>query len=255
MLKKYYILALAIPCYSFAAELPEKEQSMLKKLRKEQGSYLSWLPKELIGQLEIIIAIENSKGLAEALGKIKKIMVEPEHINDSKDPTFTDSIIHALAVKFKKFPGEIAEQLKTEGAERWRTEIRPKQLELLKATWWGPLDRVKELIESGVNVNFLDGSGSTPLISASAVGQTAIVKYLLEHKADINAQNIEGFTALMMAAVNNYPEIVKLLLKADANWALRDNQGKTALDLARKKGHKEIVCMLLELINSSCILQ
>lgn len=64
------------------------------------------------------------------------------------------------------------------------------------------------------SVYFQDGT--TPLILASAAGNTGCVSVLLEQGADPNAQRSTGTTSLFFAAQGGYLEIVQKLLKVGA---------------------------------------
>jgi hypothetical protein len=72
--------------------------------------------------------------------------------------------------------------------------------------------------------------GSSPLITATAFGQTEAAKALIDAGADVNFKNNEGSTALHTAAVFCRTEIVKALLDNGADKDVRNNAGRTALD-------------------------
>jgi ankyrin repeat protein len=113
---------------------------------------------------------------------------------------------------------------------------------------------VEELIDHGMNVNFILENGSTPLIVAASQGDYAIVDRLLKHGARIDAQDNQGMTALM-AAIGAKSEkssmgdprdpkhfrdldtliTVRKLVEAGANQSLSDKSGKTAHDYALRK--------------------
>jgi len=79
------------------------------------------------------------------------------------------------------------------------------------------IDKVRELVDAGANVNVRNKYNATPLYMASAKGETDIVKLLLRAKADVNASPVAGATPLLVAADNEHTEIVKLLLDANAS--------------------------------------
>ncbi len=136
-----------------------------------------------------------------------------------------------------------------------------------------------QIIDSGINLNFEDRSGDTPLAIAVAFGQNSIIQDLLQHGADANrtnrkiswgtvlmgtvlTSNVEGArllldfgadvdmvdvykaTALIYAAERGETEIVRLLLAHGANRHLRDKFGKTAMDAAIGAKQPEIVNLL-----------
>jgi len=70
---------------------------------------------------------------------------------------------------------------------------------------------VKLLIENGADIHFIDESGNTILMRASYYGHTEIVKNFVECGVDINLQNKFGYTALVMASGNGYRELEEYL--------------------------------------------
>jgi ankyrin repeat protein len=67
---------------------------------------------------------------------------------------------------------------------------------LLQASREGKKKSVKLLLSGGVDVNFRDEHGNTPLMIASGRGRLAVIEALLDHGADIHAVNNQGITAL-----------------------------------------------------------
>lgn len=154
---------------------------------------------------------------------------------------------------------------------------------LLVATNAGDLEKIKEMINCGADINIRSKTGDTPLIVASynfyyeiakfliekgaylnlkeyAFGNTALIfaiqlegesadiaGLLIEKGADTNVKNNEGVTALIEAINSGSIKLVKLLIekgKADVN--LRDDKGNSALMYAAQDGSLEIVQYLVE---------
>jgi NAD(P)-dependent dehydrogenase (short-subunit alcohol dehydrogenase family) len=102
---------------------------------------------------------------------------------------------------------------------------------LHEAVWSGDVDAVRELIESGADLNVREpAGGSSPLISAATFGQAESARLLIEAGADLDLQNNDGSTALITAAFFAREEIVAALLDAGADKSIRNNAGSTALD-------------------------
>ena len=120
-------------------------------------------------------------------------------------------------------------------------------MDLIDAVQNGDIDRVRELLDSGVNPNikhyFNDDS---PLISASFDGHTEIVKLLLESGADPNIGYRHGYTPLIFASKKGHSDVVRLLLEHGADINIRGKYGNTPLILASRGGHSDIVRLLLE---------
>ncbi len=118
--------------------------------------------------------------------------------------------------------------------------------ELIEASAAGNVDKVKELISGGTNVNFSKDDGVTALMAACVAGHPAVVKVLLSEKADPNARDAQGATALLWAVLGAKKEIVQLLMENGADTGVRDRAGRTAFSLASRMGYAEII----ELIHS-----
>lgn len=91
---------------------------------------------------------------------------------------------------------------------------------------------VRELIQSGANVNEKNNSGYTALHIASGNGCDEIIKELLQGGANINEKDIAGMTPLHIASKRGSTDIVKILLQNGANIDEKDNDGGTALHWA-----------------------
>jgi hypothetical protein len=114
---------------------------------------------------------------------------------------------------------------------------------LLLAASANEVDRVKELLRHGVNVNAADKSGETALMVGAH--HPEMVKLLLEAGADVNAKNKFGATALMYTMLD-YRDGTKLLLAAGADVNARDRDGKTALMVAVYDGRVDKIKMLVD---------
>ena len=152
------------------------------------------------------------------------------------------------------------------------------QSQLIKSIRFCSYQSAIDPIHSGMELNFKDSTGHTPLTMAIEFGQNSIVQDLLRYGADPNwrdpgrpnstvlmgaafggktdavrllllfgarpnEKDGYGETALMYAADGTHIEIVRLLLAYGADLALRDKFGKTAKDRVHT-GHPEIIALL-----------
>jgi cytohesin len=86
--------------------------------------------------------------------------------------------------------------------------------ELVRASQQGDLKAVRELVESGADVNSVGDHGMGPLLTF----MPSVVEYLLSKGADPNRQtNENGDPVLLGIAYFNNVECVRLLLKAGAD--------------------------------------
>jgi len=120
--------------------------------------------------------------------------------------------------------------------------------DLLHAAYYGHIQKVKSLLDKGVDVNFQDeGYGASPLHAASQSGRKKIVRMLLNRGAKVNLQNKKGDTALMAAAFNGHKDIIEILVLAGADVNHQNPVDETALSLAREERRKKIVKLLVHL--------
>lgn len=148
----------------------------------------------------------------------------------------------------------------------------------------GDLQKVKDLLKAGVDINGKDsGNGMTPLMQAAASGQKAIVQLLLGARppANVNASDLQNRTAIFLAAQKGHADVIDMLRKnggdptmlADGNRSPlmeaaakgdvasinalikgkggadvndTDNQGRTALMEAAASGNPKAVKVLLD---------
>lgn len=122
-------------------------------------------------------------------------------------------------------------------------------------------DVVKYLLENGADVNNVDASGTTILISVARSSpcwenpppSVLVLKALIAHQVDVNKPGECGFTPLMAASMMCNIEMVEELLNAGAKTGVRDICGMSALMYGfesscyrdRDKNKEKLVSMLL----------
>ncbi|XP_022954497.1 integrin-linked protein kinase 1-like [Cucurbita moschata] len=94
-------------------------------------------------------------------------------------------------------------------------EIHPG-VRLMYSANEGDLEAIKELIDSGVDVNFHDADNRTALHIAACQGCTEIVDLLLRRGAEIDPKDCWGSTPLADAIFYKNHEVIKLLEKSGA---------------------------------------
>ncbi|XP_040970301.1 integrin-linked protein kinase 1 isoform X2 [Gossypium hirsutum] len=80
----------------------------------------------------------------------------------------------------------------------------------------GDLEGIKELLDSGTNVNFKDIDGRTALHVAACQGLTDVVRLLLDRGADVDSKDRWGSTPLADAVYYKNQDVIKLLEKHGA---------------------------------------
>lgn len=122
--------------------------------------------------------------------------------------------------------------------------------ELLLAAHRGELDKVKQLLDAGADVNYRNEDSMTPLMFAVTSDHLDIVNELIRRSADITTAAMNGATALHLAANFGHIEILKKIIDthlAELNdLNAQDNRGQTALHGAAEGGMVNSVMLLLQ---------
>ena len=130
---------------------------------------------------------------------------------------------------------------------------------------------VQALIDQGVNINFINEDGRTPLefaisngrinsarllrnnggkigsiFSAALVGDLDAIKDFLNAGSDINKKDNNGQTVLHVAIIEGHEEIIKFLISKRVDLNIKDSSGSTALFYAVTKNQNNIIKLLLE---------
>jgi ankyrin repeat protein len=101
------------------------------------------------------------------------------------------------------------------------------------------------LLEQGADCSAKDSVfGAPALVWAAAVGSEALVRQLLQSGADVDAKNDDDRTAIHLAAKNGHTSVTQMLLNGMATPAARDGYGRTPLHWAASHGHFRIVRLL-----------
>src|SRR5450759_4014549 len=83
--------------------------------------------------------------------------------------------------------------------------------ELLAAAKSGDIEKVRELLDRGADVNSKGPLGMTPLHAAAMVGHTEAAALLLDRGCDVNSKGPLGMTPLHAAAMVGHTEAAALL--------------------------------------------
>ncbi|MEC9055978.1 MAG: ankyrin repeat domain-containing protein, partial [Verrucomicrobiota bacterium] len=114
----------------------------------------------------------------------------------------------------------------------------------------GDLNRVRELIDNGANINRPKPGliRPTPLHNASAAGHPEIVTLLLKSGADIDAGDIGDSTPLHWAALMGQADSVRLLMEAGASPDRKNREGETPVQSAElEQGMTQLAIGVLQM--------
>ena len=108
----------------------------------------------------------------------------------------------------------------------------------------GNLAAVRSLIAEGSDVNAVNASGRSALMSAVFFRNRGIVKELLIEGANVDSADAQGRTALMIAVVVKDIKMIDLLLAAGADVGIEDKTKNTAITLAERTKNKKLINLL-----------
>jgi ankyrin repeat protein len=99
------------------------------------------------------------------------------------------------------------------------------------------LEKIRDLIRKGADINCKNTRGNTPLINSITKSFTSCTKLLINHGADTNITNNLGETALHILAKSfnykfkKYSIIADLLINSNIDLNKKNNENKDALDI------------------------
>lgn len=107
----------------------------------------------------------------------------------------------------------------------------PQEEQFMLLLQSGKLAECARLVEGGVDVNFRDNNGCTPLFQFCTDSKVEVARMLIDSGADVNITNVRGNTPLHEACRNGSKEAVVLLILSGTNPDMRNIEGKKAEEL------------------------
>ena len=118
-------------------------------------------------------------------------------------------------------------------------------MDILTACRVRDLERVRQLIQGGHDVNRGNSYGDTPLMVAAKIGHDQVVRELIRAGAAVNGKDNFKRTALHWASRRGHSSVIKTLAEAGANLNVQNVWGMTPLMEAAEWGHANVVVELI----------
>jgi len=114
------------------------------------------------------------------------------------------------------------------------------------AIFEGDIDRVRAILNSGINIETKNGDGDTPFLTCCTYRPLPeVINLLIDYGADINARNMKGETSLSIAVNKKKGALIDILLKNKAEINVVSDDGETPLFRAIYKSQLELAKELL----------
>ena len=120
-----------------------------------------------------------------------------------------------------------------------------KQTPLMAASATGDSEVVIHLLKAGANISHANDHGFTPLMFASHFGHVKVASTLLDNGALPNPEPGNKLSALLLAAESGHDEVVRLLLRNGAKPNYQHEDKSTALTAASAAGTVSTVKLLV----------
>ncbi|MHA2857727.1 ankyrin repeat domain-containing protein [Paenibacillus lautus] len=122
---------------------------------------------------------------------------------------------------------------------------RDMDRQLIESAEQGNTEQVRQLLQSGANIDATDDQGRTAVMAATYRNHVDTVDALIQAGADINIRDHQLNNVFLYAGAEGMLDILRLAIDADADVTLTNRFGGTALIPASDRGHVEIVRELL----------
>ncbi len=156
-----------------------------------------------------------------------------EYLLKHVDPNYLSSRNRHSAIHYALFCREdsLIHLLANHGADL-NSKNKNGLTPIMRATELGKVNKVKELIKLGANVDSIDVTGRSALFLAVQHNNYEITEALLLAGANPAVRVMHGWSLMHMAALTADLKLVKLLVKHNVPLNLYDSKGNTPLEVA-----------------------
>uniref|UniRef100_A0A5F8HBT7 Ankyrin repeat and death domain containing 1A n=1 Tax=Monodelphis domestica TaxID=13616 RepID=A0A5F8HBT7_MONDO len=120
---------------------------------------------------------------------------------------------------------------------------------LLLSAWFGHLQILQMLVNSGAKINCEDKNGLNILHFAAQKGHVHVLEFIMEDLEDVPLDRIDKLdrTAFHLAAEHGQLDTLDFLIGSGCDHGIKDKAGNTALHLAAKSGHSAVLQRIIEI--------
>ncbi|XP_050307400.1 uncharacterized protein LOC126744096 [Anthonomus grandis grandis] len=221
-----------------------KQSSLLIRLAKQTVARLDVETWNASNNYDNIIALFHQTCLQEAVKSDKQIVEDLLKYCDADTRDCSDNTALIIAAEAGRIDsvGVLLSHAADVNAKNFVSRTA-----LQHAILHGHENIAKLLIDSGANVEDLDGYGLSALAYSITYSSENTVNHLLQYVHVDTICSDNNSTALHVAAENGREDILILLIQKGADVNAINNHGSTALELAISKDHKNIATKLLNL--------
>ncbi|KAM9311933.1 ankyrin repeat and death domain-containing protein 1A [Gastrophryne carolinensis] len=108
------------------------------------------------------------------------------------------------------------------------------------------IEKMKQLIQRGVDVRAKNSVDRTALHWAAGAGKEQAVKLLLEHDMPVDEEDCFGMNALLLGAWFGHLKVIQILVNAGAKLTSENKNGLNLLHCAAQRGHIKVLEFIME---------
>lgn len=149
------------------------------------------LPRESSDIIKRILKCENDTQDLQHLLRAEFNIEEPVEMNGDRDRL----LIHAIRSQFTNIVDKLLHTRQDVDKEGLDSGYMTPLSRAISTNSYD-MDIIRRLLQVGVNINAVSGTGLTPLMIATRSGHLDVVRELLKHDADFLATTNEGYTCL-----------------------------------------------------------
>lgn len=124
-------------------------------------------------------------------------------------------------------------------------------MDIFSAARTGDIEKIRDLLESGVSINDKNENGHSPLMLSSYNGHYDSTRFLIERGADVNSVDGSANSILMGVVFKGHAPIFDLLVVAGADLDYQNMKKQTAMDLAVMFGRRDFIFRINQIQNSN----